>query len=314
MLRYVNACLCVFFVLLAGCSFIDVITGKNTKKQTPAPMPSQTPTTGELVSYLNKNAGQIESMEVEALDVEVKKGLLITVGLNGWMVCQKPKNFRMQATIPAVGGTAADLGSNDREFWFWMSKADPPDLFYCSHADVGRVQMNIPIQPDWVLEGMGMATITPSENMRVTMNARQGTIDLVEPSRSPQGQNVFKVTTFNARNVSGAEPQVQSRRLVDEKGREICAAYITQMQVDPRTGILIPKEVKFEYPADRITMRLTLSQVTVNNQLNPQRTQQLFTRPNLPNVRSIDLANYREASPTSGPVRNAIGIFRGTGR
>ena len=314
MLRYVNACLCLLFVLLAGCSFIDVITGKNTKKQTPGPMPSQTPTAGELVSYLNKNAGQIESMEVEALDVEVKKGLLLQVGLNGWMVCEKPRNFRMQATIPAMGGTAADLGSNDREFWFWMSKADPPDLFYCSYADAGRVQMNLPIQPEWVLEGMGMATITPNDNMRVSMNARQGTIDLVEPSRGPQGQSVYKVTTFNARTVSGADPQVQSRRLVDEKGREICAAYIRQMQVDPRTGVLIPKTVEFEYPADRITMRLTLSQITVNGQLTPQRTQQLFTRPNIPNVRSIDLASYHEASPTSGPVRNAIGIFRGTGR
>jgi hypothetical protein len=174
--------------------------------------------------------------------------------------------------------------------------------------------MNIPIQPDWVLEGMGMATVTQTDNMRVSVNARQGTFDLVEPSRSPQGQSVYKVTTFNAHNASGTEPQVQSRRLVDEKGREICAAYITQMQMDPRTGILIPKEVKFEYPADRITMRLTLSKVTVNGELSSQQTQQLFTRPNLPNVRSIDLASYREASPTSGPVRNAIGIFRGTGR
>jgi hypothetical protein len=107
---------------------------------------------------------------------------------------------------------------------------------------------------------------------------------------------------------------VQSRRLVDEKGREICAAYITQMQKDPRTGIVIPKEVKFEYPADRITMRLTLAKVNVNEQLSPQQAQQLFTRPNIKDVRSVDLANYREASPTSGPVRNAIGIFRGTGR
>src|SRR5579864_1863871 len=279
MLRYVNACLCVLFVLLAGCNFIDQITGKNAKKQ--APIPTQTPTAGELVSYLNRSTSQIESIQVENLDVEVKKGLILAVGLNGSMVCQKPRNFRMWATIPASGSPAADLGSNDREFWFWMSRADPPDLFYCSHADVGRVQMPFPIQPDWVLEGLGLATVTPNANMRVNMNAKQGTIDLIEPSRSPQGQNVFKVTTFNARTVSGSDPQVLSRRLVDEKGREICAAYITHMQVDPRTGILIPKEVKFEYPSDRITMRLTLSTVTVNGPVTPQQAQQWFTRPNM---------------------------------
>ena len=313
-MRYVNAGLCLTFMLLASCNFIDKITGKSAAPSSTPPGPA--PTANQLVSYLNNNAGQIQSMQVQSLDVEVKKGLIMTVGLNGWMVAEKPRNFRMTATIPAMGGTAADLGSNDREFWFWMSKADPPDLFYCNYADVGRVQMPFPIQPDWVLEGLGMATITPNENMRVSMNARQGTIDLIEPTRSPQGQSVFKVTTFDARNMSGSTaPQVQSRRLVDDRGREICAAYVTQMQVDQRTGIVIPKEVKFEYPSDRITMRLTLSTVTVNGQLSPQQTQQLFTRPSIPNVRSIDLASYsRDSYPNGSPVRNAVGIIRGSGR
>jgi hypothetical protein len=176
--------------------------------------------------------------------------------------------------------------------------------------------MPFPIQPDWVLEGLGMATITPNDNMRVKMNARDGTIDLIEPSRSPQGQSVYKVTTFNGpHTVSGSQPQVVSRRLLDEKGREICAATIVQMQSDPRTGLLIPREVKFEYPSDRITMRLTLSKVTVNGNVDQSQAERLFTRPTLPNVRSVDLANYREANPTSGgPVRNAVGIFRGAGR
>jgi len=313
-MRYVNAGLCLTFLLLASCNFIDKITGKSAAPTSTPPGPA--PTANQLVSYLNNNAEQIQSMQVENLDVEVKKGLILTVGLNGWMVCQKPRNFRMQATIPAMGGTAADLGSNDREFWFWMSKADPPDLFYCSYNDVGRVQMPFPIQPDWVLEGLGMATITPNDNMRVSMNARQGSIDLIEPTRSPQGQSVYKVTTFNGRTVSGSQPQVLSRRLVDEKGREVCAAYITQMQADPRTGVLIPKEVKFEYPSDRITMRLTLSTVSVNSAVSTQQANQWFTRPSIPNVRSIDLASYsRDSYPAGGsPVRNAVGIIRGSGR
>jgi hypothetical protein len=310
-MRYYLAALSVAtLVLLSGCNFLDLFKPKQEPKQPPAPNDASTPSVTQLTDYLNRNAAQIESIQVQNLDVEVKKGILPAFGLNGWMVCQKPRNFRMGATLPGMGSQAADLGSNDHEFWFWISKADPPDLYYCSYADVGRVQTQLPIQPEWVLEGMGMATVTPNNNMKVEV--RRGSIDLIEATQTPQGQHVNKITSFNSRTVSGMQPQVTSRRLTDEKFHDICVATITQMQVDQRTGVLIPKEVKFEYPDQRMTMRLTLATVTVNGPIDPGQAQLWFTRPRLPNVRSIDLANFQTdpARPTNG-IRPA-GVFRGT--
>jgi len=315
-MRYAIAFLSlIMLVLLTGCNMLDLFHRDHPgSKTTPPPPNGSAPKPEDLVNYLNDEAQKIESIQVQNLDMEVRKGILPPIGLNGWLVAQKPRNFRLGATIPGMGGPAADLGSNDREFWFWMSKAEPPDLYYCSHTDVGRVQLPFPIQPDWVLEGLGMATITLNQNMRVEMG--RGKIDLIEETRSPQGQTVYKVTTFNSSKVSGIRPQVTSRKLYDDRFKVICAATITEMQADPRSGVLIPKEVKFEYPEQRLTMKLVLSTTAVNAPIDPGQAQQWFTRPSMPSVRSIDLALMRDMSYPGGgnPVRPVGGIIRGQNR
>src|SRR6266568_2082842 len=65
------------------------------KKSNPdfrAQVPSGTPTAGELVASLNDNARKIQSVGVRYLDIDCAQGAQ-SVGLRGWMYCQKPKSF-----------------------------------------------------------------------------------------------------------------------------------------------------------------------------------------------------------------------------
>ena len=106
------------------------------------------------------------------------------------MICQKPRNFRLSAK--ALGNTAADLGSNDREFWFWISKNEPPYLYHCSYEDYARgVRMPLPFQPDWIVEALGVGEYDPAKNYRVVPSGAG--VDLVEETTS-QGQPVRKIT------------------------------------------------------------------------------------------------------------------------
>lgn len=303
-------------LLLTGCQwFKDKFT--NTGNHSNTYTSRQKPRPEELIAYLNQNAQAVDSIVVQQLDVDARRGV-IPVGLSGWMAAQKPRNFRMGAKLPGSGGPAADIGSNDREFWFWMSQAQPPHLYYCSHDEVQHAQLPFPFQPDWILEALGMATIPPGGDFRVEMKSR-GAIELIENTRSPQGQPVRKVTVFNSQTVDGSEPQVVARRLVDERGRDIAIARITEMQRDPRSGVTIPKRIAFEYPAERLTLTLTLDQAMVNQPIDATTAQNWFTRPSLDGVRSHDLATsrrqnsaypagtHRPASSTSG----GIGLLRG---
>ena len=50
------------------------------------------------------------------------------------MACQKPRDFRLRAKI--LGTPAVDLGSNDQEFWYWISKVNPPHVYHCSYENL----------------------------------------------------------------------------------------------------------------------------------------------------------------------------------
>jgi hypothetical protein len=87
------------------------------------------------------------------------------------------------------------------------------------------------------------------------------------------------------------------------------------MQYDQRSGAYVPKEVKFEYPEQRVTLRMNLSTVAVNAPIDQSQARQWFTRPEMPNTRSVDLATaFRNSSYTGNAIRPAGGAFLRTPR
>src|SRR4051812_15414645 len=116
-------------LLLAGCNnwlFRRDAAGPQAARQ------GEAPTAAALVNYLNDNAKRIQVLDCTELDLDCRDHLQ-AVHLDGTMVCQKPLNLRMKAFV--VGKTEVDIGSNDREFWFWIARAQPPGLFHCSYDD-----------------------------------------------------------------------------------------------------------------------------------------------------------------------------------
>jgi hypothetical protein len=254
------------------------------------------PTASELVAALNSNAQRVQALECHDVDLDcTAEGN--SVGLTAVMVCQKPRNFRLSAR--AVGNTVADMGSNDREFWFWVSKNEPPYLYHCSYEDYARgVRMPLPFQPDWIVEALGIGEYDPARAYRLIPNG--AAVDLVEDTMA-QGQPVHKITRL-VRN-RNYQWQVSAHILQDARGQEICSAYITDVQQDGATGVVVPRRVQMQWPAQRMRMKMKLDRPTINPALNQQRIAMLFTRPTLRDVPSYDLARGLDAP--GGPLRPA---------
>ena len=259
---------------------------------------SATPTAADLVASLNDNARRVQALECRDVDLDCTKAWE-SVGLRAVMVCQKPRSFRMNAKV--MGNTAVDLGSNDREFWYWISKAEPPYLFHCSYDDYARAQTRkpYPFQPDWIIEALGISEFDPSKNYEVVPAGNS--IDLVEKSLSPQGQPVRKVTRLS--RGQNRQIQVTAHLLQDAAGHEICSAYVSDVQQDPTTGAILPRQVLLVWPAERIKMKMRFDRFTVNPPLTPDRIALLFNRPMLQNVSSYDLA--RGLDVPAGQLRPA---------
>src|SRR5262249_39477038 len=210
---------------------------------------SSTPTAAELVSYLNENACRIHNLEFEDVEVDCSQGLQ-SFHLRGHMAAQQPRNFRMQ--IQLAGSTAGDIGSNDQEFWFWVSKNEPPYLYHCSYQDFerGNVQLPFPFQPDWVIEALGLGEYQANKNYSVV--PRGNTIQLIEAANAG-GKLGKKITVFTRNGNTG---HVSQYVVLDAKNREVCTAQITRVQQDQTTGAIIPREIVLNCTGDKPSERV----------------------------------------------------------
>jgi hypothetical protein len=277
----------VSLVALSGCLGIT----NNTKSPPPPAMLSTTdkPTPDLLIrNSLNRNADLMRSLDVRDLEMDITGGGQ-SVGVSGTLYCQQPRNFHLRAKV--LGNQVTSIGSNDQEFWYWIKENKPPDLYHCSYTDLARggVRLPFPVQPEWVMEALGMAHYDASRgNFSVEMHG--ATFELVEQTVSLQNQPVKKVIVFNNRNANGNYPQIAAYKVFDANNKLICQATIDKVQREPN-GAVVPHKVTLEWPMQQLKLKMTLDGVTVNNpETDPARNPGLFTRPRMSNIRTFDLA------------------------
>jgi len=257
-----------------------------------------------MVGYLNENAQRMQGLTFTSVSMRASQDG--TVGsVDGRLDCQRPRNFRL--TGKAVGQPIVDLGSNSEEFWYWISKADPPYVYHCSYTDLARpdVYIPFPFQPDMILAALGMAQYDPSRPYEVRVNTAARTVELIEPAKSPQGQPVQKITVFRSGPVREGEPVVVGHILRDAQGKDICKATVTHAQTDPATGAVVPRRVQLVWPKERIELTMKLEGLKVNA-IDTRDTASLFSRGNLSRQKSFDLARREVDGATSQLERVGI--------
>lgn len=293
-------------LLSCGCSERFGILRPQRNTAAAQPIPKNVPTAEQLVAYLNDNSSRIQGLSSSSVDITVSADGQ-SFGLRGKLMAQKNRNFRMNAGT--LGKNMVDLGSNDKEFWYWVSELRPNHQFYCNYDDMagGRVKfMPLPVQPDWLMETLGFGPFGPAE--KYELKVENDKLELVERTRGPKGNPIRKVIVFNRRIVQPPDPQVLAHVLIDDAtGQEICSARITDVQVDRHSNAIVPRRTELRCPTEKITMAMKLDSLTVN----PQIPDTLFVRKSLPGVQSFNLAQGRVDSPVSiqqvGGIRGAFG-------
>jgi hypothetical protein len=263
-------------------------------------LPPARPTVPQLVTYLNDNAAKVQAVQANQVAIDCKQGHQ-SVGLDGQLVCQKPRNFRLKAKL--LGQPGVDIGSNNSEFWYWISKDNPPYVYHCSYDDLARgVSIPFPFQPDMIVAALGMAEYDPNDHYELKEYPQY--LELIQSARSPQGQPVQKVTVFNRNQAPPGRPQVIHHVLKDARGNLICKATIHEVQVDPTTRAVLPRKITLVWPAQKVEMRLTLYDIRAAN-IDTDRAARLFQRSDLSNLQDYDLAQ-RPSAYGSGLQRASV--------
>lgn len=256
----------------------------------------------QLVGYINQRAAKLQSIEYGNTRLRCFQGSMPLPVLDGNMACAQPRNFRMVSNGRAVSAKL-DLGSNDEHFWVYVQvPTEQPTYVYASHTDfqAGRAPIpgGIPFEPDWILQALGMTTLPANATYQVKPNEKDRTYTLHWPTTTPTNQAVTKEIVFDADTATGTRPQVKRHVMKDNRGKVVCSAEIKSAKPVLSTTevggpvVQYPTHVVLRWEEQKFEMDLTLDGAVVNQPANPAQAQRLFTRPNIPNVRAIDLARF----------------------
>ena len=267
-----------------------------------ARLPAETPSAQQLVAFLNENSARVQAIQCNQVAIDARQGSQNTPGLDGILVCQKPRNFRMKGKV--LGQPAVDIGSNSKEFWYWISKVEPvPYVFHCDYQDLekGNVRLPFPFNPDMILCALGMGEYDPAKPYEV--KATTQSFELVEPTAFFQGKPVRKVTVFSRKMGVQGRPLVTGHILRDLQGKEICTATIFETQQSRETGAVLPFRLKLIWPEEKMEMVMRLNDLQVTT-VTPERAQKLFTRSDLATLPAFDLARW---APDQEPIQRTRG-------
>ncbi len=141
----------------------------------------------DFVAEHNRNAENVQTLEAQRLAIHAMIGRH-PANVNGRMALERPRNFKLE--LSSFGTTKADIGSNDEEFWYWLSNKEQPYVYWCNYADVETSSLAVTYQPEWIVEALGLRPIPPEEAamIRVREGIEPGTSILTFPVVRDRGE------------------------------------------------------------------------------------------------------------------------------
>lgn len=200
---------------------------------------------------------------------------------------EAPRNLRLRVSMPAIGSEIADMGSNEREFWFW-ARYSQPNVITASHDDLllAQQRLNVPFHPDWLMEVLGVIPLDPEQLELVRPDPQQPIVNLVSDHTSPAGSPIRKVV-----RVDSCHGIIREHALYDARGVLIASARLGDHQVDEATGLVMPRIIRFDWPQMQQQITLRFDDLWINPPSMPSTIWQVPEIPGCPRMELTHLLN-----------------------
>ena len=277
----------------------------------------------DVVDEINRNAKPVETLEatakITATDPDGKK---ITV--DGRFALQRPRDFTLK--VLSHRGTEADIGSNEQRFWLWTRDSKDKNIYLCDYDENGKAPLALGIQPDWIVEALGLRVIPESEvaASKLTRGTgdHEGTYILTQRMHGSDGLEYVKSTYLSQASNAIVEHRMDviKNGTVTPMSRATISGYTNFPYSDASSGaenLKLPSKFKLTwYAPQRMDMDITLLRASPNKPLDQAR----FEEPRYPGYARVQLNDrqavagdtaVRETRPAP-PVSGAGGIKLGT--
>ncbi|MDO5579596.1 MAG: hypothetical protein Q4G69_00535 [Planctomycetia bacterium] len=281
----------LFFLLfsLSGCKSVKL---PNTLRENP--------NLADIEQAVNQNSQRIQTLRSDDVSVGVNN-------MAGWAKCQmafeRPCRVRMIATV-SMKGRVLDCGANDDLFWFWSKFQTPEQLAWCKLNESGNaltLTQNIPIEPTWFPEAMGIVEFKPGEIIEGPIVQPDKTLLLVSKKSRPDGQ--YTKHTY----IEPLTAAVKKQELFDPGGNPIISVHCTEFQYNDVNNVVLPRKIVITSPQRKESIHFDLGTIAVNapGSIN----EQLFVMPQAADLGNPPVVNLRNGGSINLPtaVQNTVG-------
>jgi len=201
---------------------------------------NKTPTQAELLQHLAANNAKFKQ-----LSSNIRISLDGTPKLRGTMQLELPRRLRIKAGVMGVSQFGVDVGSNNQDFWVWTKVNLPnqkPAIFHASHEGFrnanSKVRQAIPLEPVWLLEGLGLIQFEPNDRHQGPYVTDEGILKLFSVRQTPNGRNT-RVTLVHPRHGT-----VLQQALYDGQNRLLAYTDSIDYKSFPKQGIVLPEKIE----------------------------------------------------------------------
>ncbi len=158
---------------------------------------ADSPIVTSTVAKINRNADALDGL-TSSTTVTVNQSKF-GGGVSGQMAMERPRNFSLKLER-GFGTPVVDVGSNPQEFWFWTKDAKDKAIYVGQFDSQGKLPPDILVQPEWIVEAMGMRPIPATEldRIRVERLRDQNQIVLTHDRSDGSGNKMIKRTILDA--------------------------------------------------------------------------------------------------------------------
>ena len=259
------------------------------------------PTLEQITSAINRNSQQIRNFTTPNASITVPGAPL---PLHSQLTFERPKRLRMQGSASSLSGQEFDFGSNDQLFWLWMKRSSPKEMWYCRHDQypISPVRSAIPIDPDWLIEALGIVEFKPTDQHYGPTRGGDGNWEIISHCQTPSGQYIKRTV------IDSKIGWIVRQELYTPQNELVASSEAKDSKFDPGTGIYYAKRIEVRCQGMNGNMTIDLGSPSFNTSASLPSSQ--FVMPTYDGYQVVDLCGpeilqrSRVVMPPQTPMPN----------
>lgn len=195
------------------------------------------------------------------------------ISLKSNIFYEKNLNFRMISN--SFLGKETDVGSNEKQFWFWSKRMKPSVLFYSEHENLNKTRLKTPFNPNWMIQILGIGKIVNFDGVFNYKNY----LAVVSYDKNNYNEKVTKLQLIDT-----DKNCFFGHYIYNNKDELIISAEVESYYCI--SGIFVPKIIYINWHEEKVKMKWDLSTPKINEKINSE----LWNMPNY--SKKIDLNGY----------------------